>query len=195
MSEDVGEKYSGEKTFPKDPKRAMEERLAKKRESMELLKQSVTQMKETLKNRREQNKRNRSRKDICFWMDNAILPFIKGVARQFNEPLIDGIKRLILEKKNPFKPQKSWDRTRETRYVLKRFLDSPQTKVLQTLAKPFLRNKMTWIYEEADWIREELVKEEYPDLYNVVMETPGGKEWLDDLISSFIQTMKEYLGR
>lgn len=173
----------------------LSERIKKKMESLSLLQKNVTEMEEGLKQQREKKKRDKSRKDICLCMDTYILPFLEGVANTFNEPLTEGVKRLIKEGKNPFKPKKGWNRTKDTEYILKRFMDSPTTKILQTMAKPYIRYKMEWIHEEAEWIREQILKDEYPDLYEAIMETEGGKEWLDDLINSFISTIKGYIGR
>jgi len=164
--------------------------LKQKRQSLETLKKSVEKMKEDSKKRKEARKRARAKQDICFWMDNAVFPFLDGIAESFHEPLIDGVKRLIKEKKNPFRPKKGWDRTRETEIALQGFLSQPQTKMLQILAKPFLKHKMEWIHRESEWIREEILKEEYADFYETIMETKGGKQWLDDLITDLTKYIK-----
>lgn len=172
------------------------QRLKEKQKALDLLKTDVTQMQEQLKERRENAKRKRAREDICFWMDNAIFPFLEGVAGSFNEPLIDGIRRLIKEKKNPFRPRKNgWDRTRETDIALKTFLMTPQTKVLQVLAKPFIRQKLSWINKEAEWVRETILKEEYPDVYDAIMKTEGGEKWLDELITDLMKYLRRSMRR
>ena len=178
---------------PKPPKYKQPEWLQRKRKSLETLQRSVEQMRENFEKKKEARLRARAKEDICFWMDNAVFPFLEGIAESFHEPLIDGIKRLIREKKNPFRPKKDWNRTRETQIALTGFLAQPQTKMLQILAKPFLKYKMEWIHREAEWIREEIVKEEYPDFYGAIMETEGGKEWLDDLITDLTKYIKRLL--
>jgi len=176
---------------PKTPSYQEPEWLKKKREEVLTLGKSVEELQENLEKQRQTRLRERAREDICFWMDNAIFPFLEGVAEGFNEPLIVGIKRLIREKKNPFRPKEAWNRTQETEIALKSFLLNPQTRVLQILAKPYIKARMEWINEQAEWIREEIVKEEYPSLYDVIMETEGGKEWLDELINDLIKTLRK----
>lgn len=173
----------------------LSDRIKLKMAELNIIKKTVTEMEEDLKQKREQKKHEKARNDICLCMDTYILPFLEGISETFNEPLTEGVKRLIKEKKNPFKPKKGWNRTKDTEYVLKRFMNSPTTKVLQVMAKPYIRYKMEWIHEEAEWIREEILKNEYPDLYDAIIETEGGKEWLDDLINSFIRTIKGYISR
>lgn len=177
----------------KPPDHKEPEWLKKKRDELVALGQSVEEMEKEIKEKRETRFRDRAREDICFWMDNAIFPFLEGIAESFNEPLIDGIQRLIKEGKNPFRPKEDWNRTRETEHALRSFLSLPQTKVLQVLAKPYMKAKMTWIHQEAEWIREEILKEAYPYVYQAIMQTEGGKEWLDELIGDLTKTLRSYL--
>lgn len=168
--------------------------LEKKRQANETLRKSVEDMREDLKKKREAKEREDARENICYWMDNAIFPYLEGLAENgYNEDLISGIKRLIREGKNPFHSKNGWNRTQETQGALQCFLDLPQTKVLQTLAKPYARANMQWIYKEAEWIRETILKEEYPDIYDAIMEVQGGKEWLDNLITDFMKLIKRLL--
>lgn len=168
-------------------------RVDRKRRKLDILKKSVSEMREHFAANRKTKQRERAYKDICFWMDNAIVPFLEGIAEQYNEPLLDGIKRLIKEDKNPFRQQQDWNRRKETEFALTRFMQSPSTKVLQIMAKPYVRQKMQWIEGEAKWIREEILKEEYPAFYEAIMDTPGGKAWLDNLITDFMKIIKRYL--
>lgn len=165
--------------------------LRAKREDLQKTKQSVEDMMKGLDKQREDRLRERAKQDVCFWMDNAIFPFLDGIAEGYNEPLLVGIQRLIKEKKNPFRPKEDWNRTRETSTVITSFLANPQTRILQILAKPYLKSKMEWINKEAEWIREAILKEEYPDVYEAIIETEGGKEWLDELITDFIKTLRK----
>lgn len=175
----------------KPPKYEEPDWLKKKRADVISLGKTVEEMQKNLEKERQARLRERAKEDICFWMDNAIFPFLEGIAEGFNEPLIIGIQRLIREKKNPFRPREDWNRTRETEIALKSFLLNPRTRVLQVLVKPYIKAKMDWINKEAKWIREEVLKEEYPGFYEVIMETEGGKEWLDELITDFVKTLRK----
>jgi len=175
---------------PKAPKFVPSPALKKKRDDFETLKSSVEQMREDIKKKRETKLRERAREQVCYWMDTVVVPFLEGIADSFNEPLLEGVKRLIREKKNPFRPKKDWNRTQETQFVLNSFLNSPQTKMLQILAKPFLKAKLDWVHKEASWVREEILKEEYPQLYEAIMETEGGQEWLDQLITDLMKKLR-----
>jgi len=167
--------------------------LEKKRKELTDLKNSVEDMRAEILKKREQREKERAKRDICFWMDNAVLPFLEEIAACFNEPLLDGIRRLIKEQKNPFQPKKDWNRTRETKSFLTGFINLPQNKLLLALAKPFIRYNMQWIHKEAEWIREEILKQEYPDFYMAIMETEGGQQWLDQLINGLIKTIRRFL--
>lgn len=164
--------------------------LKKKRDGLITLQTSVEELQKDIQKRREARLREKAREQVCYWVDNVIFPFLQGIAESFDEPLLDGVKRLIREGKNPFRPTKHWNRTRETEVVLKSFLNQPQTKMLQVLAKPFLKAKLDWIHKEASWIREEILKEEYPQLYETIMEAKGGKEWLDQLITDLTKKLR-----
>lgn len=177
---------------PKPPDYEPPDWLVKKRKRLQDTIKSVEDFQKMLKEQRETRFKEKAKQDICFWMDNGIFPFLEGIAESFDEPLIDGIKRLIREGKNPFRPKKDgWNRTHETREALTGFLMQPQTRVLQTLAKPYIKARMEWIHKEAKWIREEILKEEYPGIYEAIMKTKGGKEWLDTLITDFVKTIKK----
>jgi len=153
----------------------------------------VDRLEKELEEKRQKKIRDKARHDLCFWMDNAILPFLQGVAISYNEPLLAGVKRLIREKKNPFKPRNDWDRTKEVNYFLTGFLNQPQTKLLGVMARPILRLKTSFILQEIPWIREQILRESYPDLYEAVMETEGGQEWLDSLLLDLTNTLRNYL--
>lgn len=170
-----------------------EKRVEEKRKELDLLKISVEELEENIKAKREVRKRERDRKDIMVWAENVIFPFLEEIAAGYNEPLILGIQRLIKEKKNPFQPQKDWNRTREATSYLDAFFNTPQINALKPLMKPYIKYNMQWIYGEAKWIREEIMKKEYPDFYNAIMNTEGGKEWLDELINGFMKTIRRYL--
>lgn len=180
------------KEAPKPPEYKPPEWLEEKRKELETTVSSVEELQKKIERDRETRLKARAKEDICFWMDNAIFPFLEGIAESFNEPLIPGIQRLIREKKNPFRAKEDgWNRTRETEIVLRSFLVQPQTRVLQVLARPYIKARMEWIHEKAEWIREEIVKEEYPGFYTAIMETEGGKEWLDELITDFVTTLRK----
>lgn len=165
--------------------------LEAKREELASLKQTVGDLEEEFKQKRESKKRERSQKKICLYMDNLIIPYLEGIAQGgFNEPLTVGIRRLIMENKNPFRQQEGWDRTKETYNVIDRFLQFPRVKMLKPLVKPFLKRELQDIQEDASWIRENVLKQEYPDIYMAVMETEGGPKWLDQLIDDFLKTIK-----
>jgi len=117
-------------------------------------------------------------------------PYLEGISASFNEPLLAGINRLIKEKKNPFRPKEDWNRTQETKIALAGFFKNPQAKVLYFMAKPYIRKKVEWIHEQAQWIRDTILKTEYPEFYDVIMNTEGGKEWLDQLITDLASTIK-----
>jgi len=167
--------------------------LQEKRKHVGDLEKSVEDMQKEIQLKRAAKTRQRAKEDICFWMDNAIFPFLEGVAEGFNEPLLDGIRRLIRENKNPFRPRENWDRTKETNFVLSGFLSQPQTQLLQAMAKPFLKMKSEWLLKEASWIREEILKEEYPDFYGAIMSTTGGQEWLDTLITDVTKMLRRLI--
>lgn len=167
--------------------------LEKKKEQLSRLKQSVDEMQKDIEERREKRKREQERKDVMLWLENIIFPFLEEIAAGFNEPLVDGIKRLIREKKNPFQPTKTWNRTQETYSYLDAFFNTPQIRVLFPILKPYLKYNMQWIFKEASWIREEVLKEEYPDIYTAIMETEGGKEWMDGLIGGFLKVVRRYI--
>jgi hypothetical protein len=164
-----------------------------KKKELDVLKQSVEDLENSIKAKREARKRERERKDIMVWMENVIFPFLEEIARGFNEPLIPGIKRLIKEGKNPFQPKQDWTRTRETTSYLDAFFTTPHVKALIPLMRPYIKYNMQWIYREAKWIREEILKTEYPDFYEAIMKTEGGNEWLDELINGFMKTIRTYL--
>lgn len=133
------------------------------------------------------------KKETKLWMDTVILPLLEGISESYGEPLLAGIKRLISEKKNPFRPKEGWDKTRQANRVLMEILKQPQTKPLQTIAKRFLKVKMNFIYEKASWLREVVFKEEYPEFYNAIMGAEGGEEWLDEFITDLTNTLKRFL--
>lgn len=167
--------------------------LEEKKKKVDDLEKSIDQLRIDIQMKREAKLRQRAKEDICFWMDNAIFPFLEGVSDSFNEPLISGIRRLIQEKKNPFRPKEDWDRTKEANTALTTFLSLPQTQVLQALVKPYLKAKSEWLQKEAAWVREDVLKEEYPDIYNAIMATEGGQEWLDQLINDFMKTLRRLI--
>lgn len=167
--------------------------IEEQKQELDVLKQSVEELEEEIKEKREKRKRAREKNDIMVWMENVIFPFLEEIAASFNEPLIPGIQRLIKEKKNPFQPKKDWNRTHETTGYLDAFFNAPHVKALTPLMKPYVRYNMQWIYREAEWIREEILKTEYPDFYNAIMDTEGGKEWLDQLINGFMKTIRRYI--
>jgi len=170
---------------------SLNDSLETKREELASLKQTVGDLEEEFKQKREDKRRERSQKKICLYMDNLIIPYLEGIAQGgFNEPLTVGIRRLIKEDKNPFRPQEGWNRTKETHNALDRFLQFPQVKMLKLIAKPFLKHELQVIHEDASWIRENVLKQEYPDIYVAVMETEGGPKWLDQLIDDFLKTIK-----
>ena len=78
--------------------------------------------------------------------------------------------------------------------MLSGFLKNPQAKVMFFLAKPYIKRKIAWIHEQADWIREVILKTEYPEFYEVIVTTKGGKEWLKDLITDLTHTLKRIQG-
>jgi len=167
--------------------------LEKKREQLNRLKMSVEELQKDIKKKREKRKREQERKDVIIWLDNIIFPFIEEIARSYNEPLIDGIKRLIKEKKNPFQPRKDWNRTIDAQTYLEAFFNEPRIRLILPLVKPFVRYNMDWIFKESKWIREDIIKTEYPDIYQAVMQTEGGEEWLDGLIGGFMKTVRRYI--
>jgi len=148
--------------------------------------QRIVDMQKDITQHLKDIQRDQSREEIRFWMDNAIIPFLEGVAEEFDEPLLNGIERLIKEHKNPLATRKA-----EAETALRNFFSAPQTKVLYTIARPYVRVKTDFILKEAEWIREAIMKEEYPDLYDVITKTQGGVEWLDDLIKAFVQIIRK----
>lgn len=176
---------------PKPPEYKPPAWLEEKRKGLQTLQTSVEQMRADIEKKREARLRERAREDICFWMDNAIFPFLEGISDGFNEPLIPGIQRLIMEGKNPFRPKEGWNRTIDTEFALTTFLTQPQNQVLGTLMKPYIKAKMEWINQQAEWIREQILKDEYPAVYKAIMETEGGKEWLDELITDLTTTLRK----
>lgn len=173
----------------------LSDRLLAKMEEIDLLQKSVGELEKELKERRELKKKQRSKEQISFFMNNLIIPYLEGIANGFNEPLLAGVQRLIREAKNPFRPKEDWDRTRETSLSIDRFLKSsdPRILLIKNLAKPFVRAKFETINEEASWIREQILKEDYPALYAAIMEREGGQEWLDQLIEDLFRSIKRYL--
>jgi len=167
--------------------------IEEKQKELDLLKISVEELQGNIEAKREVRKRERERKEVMVLAENVIFPFLEEIAAGYNEPLIPGIRRLIKEKKNPFQPQKGWNRTRETTSYLDAFFNAPHIKAFTPLMKPYIKYNMQWIYREAKWIREKILKTEYPDFYNAIMETEGGKEWLDELINGFMKTIRRYL--
>lgn len=166
-------------------------RVAERLKQFETLKKLAAESRK----KREIRKRQKDKKDCLLWMENFIFPLLRGLARSFNEPLLVGIKRLIREKKNPFRRKKDgWNRTKETEIVVGTFLGRPEIRMYLYLFKPLIRHKSEWIRREAQWVREEVLKEEFPDFYEVIMETEGGKEWLDELIRDLVNTLRRVLG-
>ena len=129
-------------------------------------------------------------KDIRSWMDNFVFPYLEGLSVHYNEPLLSGIRRLIREKKNPFRPSEGWDRTRDTKVLLSRFFGNPQAKILLHIARPLIKRKVEWIHEQSDWVREQIIAREYPEFYDVIMNTEGGKEWFDTMLTDIVNTLK-----
>lgn len=155
------------------------------RAEIEKLRQSIKERKESLEQYIEERKKARARDDICMWMDNAIIPFLEGIAESFHEPLIEGVKRLIKDGVNPITA-----RRQEAELAMRQFFNTPTTRVLKSIARPFIRAKTDLILKETQWIREDVLKEEYPFLYEAIMNEKGGKEWLDNLVKSFIQMVR-----
>jgi len=159
------------------------------RDEIEAIRRSVEEKREKLRQLREERAKAeakaRSREEVCFWMDNAIIPYLTGIADSFNEDLITGVRRLIKEGKNPIVTRRA-----EAELAIKSFFSTPQTRVLYGVARPYIQAKTEEILEGAEWIREEVLKEEYPLLYEAVAEEEGGKQWLDNLIKSFVQMVR-----
>lgn len=145
---------------------------------------------EIWKQRREIRERQRVKQEVCFSLDNYILPFIEGIANNFNEPLIPGIKRLITENKNPFRPREDWDRTQETKEALNIFITNPAVSRLWFIIKPILRKKIDPFINEIDWVINTILKEEYPDIYSVLVETEGGIRWFKTFIQDLATALK-----
>jgi hypothetical protein len=145
---------------------------------------------EIWKQRREIRERQRVKQEICFSLDNYILPFIEGIADSFGEPLIPGIKRLITENKNPFRPREDWNRTQETQTAIGNFVKNPVTSRLWFIAKPILKKKIDPFLNETDWVINTILKDEYPDIYSVITETEGGVEWFKTFIQDLATTLK-----
>ena len=145
---------------------------------------------EIWKQRREVRERQKMTKEICLWMDNYILPFLEGVAKNYDEPLIPGVERLIRENKNPFRPRTDWDRSQETRDTIGAFITHPVTSALWRIAKPYLRGRMDKILDETDWVINTVLQEEYPDVYDAIMQTDGGVEWFKALLTDLAQTLR-----
>lgn len=145
---------------------------------------------EMWKQRREIRERQRVKQEVCFSLDNYILPFIEGIANNFNEPLILGIKRLITENKNPFRPREDWDRTQETKEALNIFITNPAVNRLWFIIKPILRKKIDPFINEIDWVINTILKEEYPDIYSVLVETEGGIRWFKTFIQDLATALK-----
>ena len=171
----------------------MNARLEKKRQSLELLKKDVGDLKVELKRRKEVKRVQKATKDIRFWMDNFVFPYLEGLSDSYNEPLLSGIRRLISEKKNPFRPSEGWDRTRESKTALTGLFRNPQAKVLLHVARPFIKNKIEWIQEQSDWVRETIIKKEYPEFYTTIVNIEGGKEWFNTIITDLVNTLKRSL--
>lgn len=151
----------------------------------------IQQMNEDMQKRREAKQRQRAKEQLCYYLDCLIFPILEVVAESFNEPLATGIARLIKEGKNPFRPKDEWNRTKDTETLLNNFLVMPQSKALLTLAKPLLRHNMEWVNQETTWILETVLKEEYPHIYTIIVNTEGGKEWFIDFITDFIKVLKK----
>lgn len=145
---------------------------------------------ELWKQRREIRERQRAKQEVCFSLDNYILPFIEGIANNFNEPLILGIKRLITENKNPFRPREDWNRTQETKEALNIFITNPAVNRLWFIIKPILRKKIDPFINEIDWVINTILKEEYPDIYSVLVETEGGIKWFKTFIQDLATALK-----
>lgn len=123
-------------------------------------------------------------------MDNYILPFLEGVATNYNEPLILGVGRLIREKKNPFRPKLDWNRTQDTQATINTFTTNPITRALWQFTKPYLKGRIDKIFEETDWIINTVLQEEYPDVYSVIVESEGGVEWFKAFLQDLAQTLR-----
>lgn len=145
---------------------------------------------EIWKQRRELREKKRAKDEICHSLDNYILPFLEGVANSFNEPLLPGIKRLITEDKNPFRPRQDWNRTQETQTAIGNFVKHPLTSRLWFIAKPILRKKVDLFNSQIDWVINEILKDEYPDIHQVITETEGGVEWFKTFISDLATALK-----
>ena len=167
--------------------------LEKKRQSLDILKKDVGELRAEIKRRKEVKRVQKATKDIRFWMDNFVFPYLEGISDSYNEPLLSGIRRLIREKKNPFRPKNGWDRTRESRTALTGLFRNPQAKVLLHIARPFIKNKIEWIQEQSDWVRETIIKKEYPEFYQAIMSIDGGKEWFNTIITDLVNTLKRSL--
>ena len=164
--------------------------LEQKRQALDILKKDVGDFEAELARRKEEKRIQKATKDIRFWMDNFVFPYLEGLSTSFNEPLLTGIRRLIHEKKNPFRPSEEWDRTRETKIALTSFFGNPQAKVLLHVARPFIKRQVEWIHEQTEWIREKVIAREYPEFYATIINVEGGKEWFDTIITDLVNTLK-----
>lgn len=160
--------------------------MASLKEKVDELQKYVEGLKTKVEDRRSKIQEQRAKEQTAFWIGKTVIPYLEGVAERYNEPLEDGVKRLINENKNPLKNHRSDSLT-----DLRNFFSMPETRILGTLvqrlvAKQSDENIRKW----GEWTLENVIKEYYLDIYEAIMETEGGKEWFIEFVSDLVKMFK-----
>jgi len=97
------------------------------KEQVKSLREQIETLRERVAEKRKRFQEERAKQIARFWLNYALVPYLEGVAERFNEPLEDGVRRLIREGKNPFRPKKGWNRRREAQADIQKFFAYPET--------------------------------------------------------------------
>jgi len=120
-------------------------------------------------------------------MDGYIVPYLEGLAERFGEGLEAGIKRII--KKQSYRYPTRY-RRQEMEDELRALI--PYSRVLIRAATPFIRKRLVVVEENFDFIME-ILEEEYPDIYYPIIETEGGREWMEITVKDALEALRRIL--
>ncbi len=161
-------------------------RIENLKQRVQNLQQQVNQLKQKIAEVAREAKIKAIRQQAAVWWNNFILPYLEGVAERYNEPLEDGVARLIREKKNPLRY-----RRKEAEANMHRFFSLEYTRPLLHLIRPVLRWPPEQVRQAAEIMLDQVIRIERPGLYEAIVNTEGGKQWFLTIVTEMYNMLKE----
>lgn len=162
------------------------DKMKEQTDELQKLQKYVDDLKIKVDDRREKLQEQRVKEQTAFWIGKTVIPYLEGMAERYDEPLEDGIKRLINESKNPLKNHRNDALTN-----LRNFFSTPETRILGTLAQRLVAKQPDEnINKWSEWMLENVIAEYYINIYEAIMETEGGKEWFTGFVSDLAKMFK-----